>query len=78
MTSIVESKADRLIEENKVKKEVETDKRAHFLVEGTTEKHSVIFDKAKNKWNCDCSYNTLKGKICSHIIASQKIMARTL
>jgi hypothetical protein len=77
MTSIVESKAERLIKENKVRKEVETDKRAHFVVQGTEESHSVIFDKAKNEWSCDCSYNTLKRKLCSHILASMKILEKS-
>lgn len=77
MTSIVVSKAEKLIEENKVKKDVETDKRVHFIVEGTEENHSVIFDKTKNEWNCDCNYNTLKRKICSHIVASQKIFEKS-
>ena len=78
MSSIVDSKAEKLIMENKVRKEVETDKRAHFSVQGESGEHSVIFDKAKGEWSCDCSYNTLKGKTCSHIVASRKIMARTL
>lgn len=77
MTSIIASKAEKLIEENKVKKEVETDKRVHFIVEGTEENHSVIFDKAKKEWNCDCNYNTLKRKTCSHIVASQKIFEKS-
>ena len=76
MTSIVVSKAEKLIQEGKVKKEVETEKRAHFTVEGTSEQHSVIFDKIKNEWTCDCSYNTLKGRVCSHILACQKIMEK--
>ena len=75
MASIIVSKAEKLVQENKVKREVENEKRAHFAVEGETEVHSVIFDKLKNEWTCDCSYNTLKGKTCSHIMASQKIMA---
>ena len=77
MSSIVDSKAERLIQENKVRKEVETDKRAHFIVQGTEENHSVIFDKAKNEWSCDCSYNTLKRKLCSHIVASKKIQEKS-
>jgi len=76
MTSTIAAKAEKLLQEGKVKKEVETDKRAHFTVQGETEAHSVIFDKTKLEWNCDCNYNTLKRKICSHIVASQKIMAK--
>ena len=77
MTSIVVDKAEKLVQEKKIRKEVETDKRAHFVVQGTLEEHSVIFDKMKNEWSCDCSYNTLKRKICSHIVAAQTVMAKT-
>lgn len=77
MASIVSDKAEKLVKENKVRKVVETDKRAHFVVQGSEEEHSVIFDKVKNEWNCDCSYNTLKRKMCSHIAAAQSIMAGT-
>lgn len=67
----IKAKAEKLLQEGKVKKEVETAKRIHFSVVGTDENHSVIFDKTKNHWSCDCSYNSLKRKICSHIAASQ-------
>lgn len=58
-----------LYKQGKVKKEVETDKRAHFMVNGDDGSHSVIFDKIKYKWNCDCTFGSLKAKNCSHIIA---------
>jgi len=61
----------KLFKEGKVKKELETDKRIHFRVIGETETHFVIYDKQKREFNCDCKYNSLKGKICSHIIACQ-------
>ena len=77
MTSIIDSKAERLVQENKVRMEIDTDKRAHFIVQGTEENHSVIFDKVKKEWNCDCSYNTLKGKTCSHILASRIILEKS-
>jgi hypothetical protein len=77
VSSIIVGKAEKLIQEGKVKKEVETENRMHFTVEGTSEVHSIMFDKTKEKWSCDCSYNTLKGRVCSHIVACQKIMART-
>jgi hypothetical protein len=57
-----------------VKKEIETHKRIHFSVVGTEETHSVIYDKEKNEWTCDCRYSTLHNKTCSHIVASQKIL----
>jgi hypothetical protein len=65
----IKKKAQSLFEEGKVKVEFETDKRIHFKVFGRTEEHSVIFDKEKNEWSCDCKYSTLKQKECSHILA---------
>jgi hypothetical protein len=70
----IRAKAEQLVQDKKVKKEIETNKRIHFSVVGTEETHSVIFDKGKNKWSCDCSYNSLKNKTCSHIVASQNIL----
>jgi len=60
-----------LFKEGKVKKELETDKRIHFKVIGETDIHSVIFDKEKNEFSCDCKYSTLRQKECSHIIGSR-------
>lgn len=60
-----------LFKTGKIKKEIETNKRIHFKVFGETEEHSVIFDKEKNKWFCDCRYFALKQKECSHIFASR-------
>ena len=67
----VRAKAEKLLQEGKVKKEVETTKRIHFSVVGTDENHSVIFDKTKNEFTCDCKYNSLYRKLCSHAIASK-------
>ena len=64
-------KGQMLFEQGKVKKELETDKRIHLKVQGETDTHSVIIDKEKNKFNCDCKYFTLKGKDCSHILAAK-------
>ena len=69
LSNEVKAKAEKLISAGKVKKEVETDKRIHFLVEGETETHSVIFDKQKNKWECDCTFSTLREAVCSHVLA---------
>lgn len=57
-----------LFKQGKVKKELETDKRIHFLI-NSDEKHSVILDKIKNTYSCDCNFYSLKFKDCSHIIA---------
>ena len=73
----IEKKGSELFKTGKVKKEVETDKRIHFKVQGETEVHSVIFDKEKNEFSCDCKYSTLKGKECSHILAAKLILNST-
>jgi uncharacterized Zn finger protein len=65
----VKFKAKKLFEEGKVNKEIETDKRIHFKVQGGTEEHSVIFNKVEDSFSCDCPYFTLKEKCCSHIEA---------
>lgn len=62
-------KAQQLIKAGNVSKTVETEKRIHFNVIGETEIHSVIFDKEKKKFNCDCRFFALQEKDCSHIIA---------
>jgi len=64
-------KAVKLLESNRIKKELETDRRVHFSVQGETEEHSVIYDKLKDDWVCDCRYWSLRQKTCSHIIAAQ-------
>lgn len=67
----IKEKGLQLFKTGKVKKEIETDKRIHFKVEGETEVHSVIFDKEKNRWECDCRYFALNRKKCSHIVAAE-------
>ena len=65
----IPEKAEKLVKEGKVLKEMNTDKRTHYKVIGDTEEHSVIFDKSKNNWSCDCKYSALQDRECSHIIA---------
>lgn len=65
----VKIKARKLFESKKIRKEIETEKRIHFKVEGETEEHFVIFDKDSKKFSCDCHYFSLKEKNCSHIEA---------
>ncbi len=69
MPTKIPDKARKLLDENKVRKEMETDKRIHFSVVGDTEKHSVILDISKNKWTCDCRFSALTNRECSHITA---------
>ncbi len=73
--SILE-KGKKLVEEKRVMKDVDSEKRIHFKVLGDTEEHIVIYDKNKNTYECDCSFNTLKYKECSHIVGC-KIVAES-
>jgi hypothetical protein len=65
----VREKGLRLFKEGRVKKEMDSNRRTYFNVEGETEKHSVIHDKTEDKWSCDCKFNSMKGRECSHIYA---------
>ncbi|MEM5879439.1 MAG: hypothetical protein QXU74_03025 [Candidatus Aenigmatarchaeota archaeon] len=65
----IKIKAKKLFEEGKIRKEIETEKRIHFKVQGETEEHSVILEKKSKNFLCDCPYFTLKEKNCSHIEA---------
>jgi hypothetical protein len=69
----IEQKAQELVREGKVKKEIETDKRIHYRVRGETEEHFVIFDKSRSSYACDCRYFALQGKECSHIVAARML-----
>jgi hypothetical protein len=65
----IKEKAYLLLSRGKVTKELETEKRIHFKVL-SREAHSVIFDKEKNIWKCDCRFFALKQRACSHILAA--------
>ena len=67
----IKAKAEFLLRDGKVKKELDTEKRIYFKVSGESDVHSVIFDKKKNRWECDCRYFALNQKECSHIVASK-------
>lgn len=62
-------KGKLLLEKGKVTKDLDTEKRIYFTVEGESEKHSIIFEKRKKEWKCDCKYNSLHHRRCSHIFA---------
>lgn len=70
----VGKKAMNLFKSNRVRLDLETDKRMHFKVQGDSEEHSVIFDKEKNAWQCSCKFSTLKDSLCSHIEGSVLLM----
>ena len=63
-------KGKLLLKSGKVTKDIDTNKRTYFSVEGESEKHSVIFEKGRKKWECDCKFNSLHHKKCSHILAA--------
>lgn len=65
----IREKGLRLFKEGRIKKEMDTERRAYFLVRGETEEHSVIFDKSRNEWSCDCKFSSMKNRECSHIYA---------
>ena len=69
-------KGTNLFSDGRVKKEIETNRRTHFSVQGETERHSVIFDKEKNDWSCDCRYFALTQRDCSHIFAARMSLAK--
>ena len=72
----ITEKGVKLLNDGKVKKDLETGKRIHFKVKGETEIHSVIFDKVKNEFECDCRYWSLRQKTCSHIIACELFLKK--
>jgi len=65
----VKRKGARMFAEGKVKKELDAERRAYFEVQGETEQHSVVFDKTRNDWSCDCKFSSMKARECSHIYA---------
>jgi hypothetical protein len=67
-------KAKKLIKEGRVIKDIENDKRIHFKVWGDSEEYIVIYDKFKNTYNCDCSWATLRNKLCSHALACKILL----
>lgn len=62
-------KGKLLLKSGKVTKDIDTNKGTYFTVEGESEKHSVIFKKEKKEWECDCKFNSLHHRKCSHIFA---------
>jgi hypothetical protein len=73
----VKEKGALLFREGKMKKEIETDKRIHFKVEGETEEHSVIYDKASEELICDCKWSSLKKGVCSHIYCVRLFLGKS-
>ncbi len=66
-----ERKGYWFFKEGKILRETDTDKRTHFSINGDNDKYSVIYDKIKKQWSCDCQFFSLKLKKCSHVIACE-------
>lgn len=63
-------KAKRLIEQNRVFLEFESEDVFAFRVLGDTEEHRVLY--RGGKWMCDCEFNSIYPMHpCSHILACQ-------
>ncbi len=58
-----------IFKEGKAKLDIDTPKRKYYKVEGESSEYSVIYDKSKNQWKCDCQFFSLKIQDCSHTIA---------
>jgi len=65
----VKKKSRKLLIHEKVKKDMSSSRRLYFMVEGENDTYSVIFDREKGTWSCECKYSSMKGKECSHIHA---------
>jgi len=69
----IEKKARKLFREGRVRLDFESEKRIYFTVY-SRDVHSVIYDKEKNDFKCDCKYFSVKQKECSHIKACKLLL----
>ena len=69
----IERKARKIFREGRVRLDFGSEKRIYFTVY-SREVHSVIFDKEKNEFKCDCKYFSVKQKECSHIKACKLLL----
>ncbi|MDT7858989.1 MAG: hypothetical protein RQ930_03055 [Candidatus Aenigmarchaeota archaeon] len=63
-----DKKGRKLFKEGRVRLDFESEKRIYFTVY-SRDVHSVIYDKEKSEFKCDCKYFSVKQKECSHIKA---------
>ncbi len=66
----VRKKGSRLFMLGRVRLELDAGRRVYFKVKGDEEEHSVVYDRERNEWSCDCKYWVLHFKWCSHIYAA--------
>jgi len=69
----IEKKARKLFREGRVRLDFESEKRIYFTVY-SRDVHSLIYDKEKNDFKCDCKYFSVKQKECSHIKACKLLL----
>jgi hypothetical protein len=69
----IEKKARKLFREGRVRLDFESEKRIYFTVY-SRDVHSVIYDKEKNDFKCDCKYFSVKQRECSHIKACKLLL----
>jgi len=69
----LEKKARKLFREGRVRLDFESEKRVYFTVY-SRDVHSVIFDKEKNEFKCDCKYFSVRQRECSHIKACKLLL----
>jgi hypothetical protein len=65
-------KARRIIDEEKISVELESEDRYQFLVEGDTEEYTVGVDIDSGESFCPCQF---QGETCSHQIAAHLFLA---
>ncbi len=64
-----------------VKVDYVTGKHISFIVDGEDSKHNVMYFVEKTgekRWQCDCKWYTLQSKTCSHIIAVNLAIKKSL
>ena len=71
MRPTLRSKADWLIQNKKIKLDYETKRSVSFSVESNGVK-TVRYDKTRDKWTCTCMNYSIKGNMCSHILACKE------
>jgi hypothetical protein len=69
----IEKKARKLFREGRVRLDFESEKRIYFTVY-SRDVHSVIYDKERNEFKCDCKYFSVKQRECSHIKACKLLL----
>ena len=65
----VKNKGTRFLLDGKVKEDMDSKRRKYFTVQSENDTYSVILDKLQQIWSCDCKFNSMKQRECSHIYA---------